>query len=130
MGQKFRSELTISQVGETAKIKYTIVSDGKKTWIYRPDLRQYSQIGTSEFSGNPSAAVIGMFSITFTTLDETKRQELATDILGENNRVVSLENFKEFKVSQQQINSQNFFVYTFADNDGYNNKIAGFVNAI
>jgi outer membrane lipoprotein-sorting protein len=138
VGQKLRSELTIlhlrgsanDRVGKTAKIKYTIVCDGKKVWIYRPDLRQYAQIDDSNFFyGKPSSSiVVGLFSILFTSLDEARRQELAMDILGENNKIVALDNFKGWQVSQQQINSRNLFVYTFDDSEAFNSKITGVIN--
>ncbi len=126
VGRKFRSELTINRVGQTSKIKYTIVSDGAKTWVYRPDTRQYTETTSSEFYGKSSASMIGLFSITFVSLDDEKRQELVTDILGENNRIVSLENFKDLQVRQQQVDKQNLSVYTYSDRDEVG--ISGFIN--
>lgn len=126
VGRKFKSELTVDRVGQTSKIKYTIVSDGAKTWVYRPDTRQYTETSSSEFYSKSSACIIGLFSITFVSLDDEKRQDLVTDILGENNRLISLENFKVLQVSQQQIDKQNLSVYTFSDSDEIG--ISGFVN--
>jgi outer membrane lipoprotein-sorting protein len=137
VGRKFRSELTIDccrrrqavRVGQTSKLKYTIVSDGVKTWIYRPDTRQYVETTSSEFSGKQSAPIIGLFSLTFVSLNDEERQNLITDILGENNKLISLENFKTFQVSQQQIDKQNLSVYAFNDRYADNEVgISGFMN--
>jgi outer membrane lipoprotein-sorting protein len=127
VGKKFRSELTIDRPNQKTKIKYTIVSDGKKVWIYRPDIRQYAEISTDVFYGKSAASIIGLFSITFVSLTETQRQELATDILGENNQVLSMENFKDLQVRQQQIDKQNLSVYTYSDRDN-EVTISGFIN--
>jgi outer membrane lipoprotein-sorting protein len=129
VGEKFRSELTVNRVGKTTEIKYIIVSDGKKTWIYRPDLLQYAQIDTNQFYGNPSTSIIGLSSSIFTSLAESQRQGIITDILGENARIFSLENFKEFQVDlqvgQQQIDGRNLFVYKYED---IQSDISSFVN--
>jgi outer membrane lipoprotein-sorting protein len=127
VGQKFRSELTIDRGGKTAKIKYTIVSDGKKLYIYRPDLSQYVETNVDELYSTPFVSIIGLFSVTFTALDEARRQDLITDILGENNKIVSFETFKDILVRQQQINGKNLSTYTY-DNRGNGLSISGFIN--
>jgi outer membrane lipoprotein-sorting protein len=126
IGRKFRSELTIDRVGQKSKIKYTIVSDGEKVWVYRPDTRQYTETSNSEFYSKPSASIIGLFSITFITLTELQRQELTTDILGEHNRILSLETFKGLQVRQQEIEKQNLSIYTYSDRDS-EVSISGFI---
>jgi outer membrane lipoprotein-sorting protein len=125
LGEKFRSELTINRVGQTSKIKYTIVSDGKKTWIYRPDLRQYAEMSSSDFGREPSAAIIGFSSFIITKITEEQRQKLIIDILGERSQVISLENLKLFQLRQQQIDSRNLSVYASSDNTDV--KISVFV---
>jgi outer membrane lipoprotein-sorting protein len=117
IGRKFHSELTIDRVGQKSKIKYTIVSDGEKVWVYRPDTRQYIETSNSEFYSKPSASIIGLFSITFITLTDVQRQELTADILGEHNRILSLETFKDLQVRQQEIDKQNLSIYTYSDRD-------------
>jgi outer membrane lipoprotein-sorting protein len=116
VGEKFRSELTINRVGQTSKIKYTIVSDGKKAWIYRPDLRQYAEMSSGDFDREPSAVIIGFSSFILTRITEEQRQKLIIDILGERSQVISLENFKPFQLRQQQIDSRNLSVYASSDN--------------
>lgn len=127
VGRKFRSKLTIDRVNQKSKIKYVLVSDGKKVSIYRPDLRQYAETSIEEFYSKSAASIIGLFSITFISLNEVQRQELITDILGENNKILSLENFKSLQVRQQQIDKQNSSVYTYSDRDG-EVSISGFIN--
>jgi outer membrane lipoprotein-sorting protein len=127
VGKKFRSELTIDRVTQKSKIKYTIVSDGKKVWIYRPDIRQYAETSIDDFYSKPSASIIGLFSITFISLGELQRQQLVTDILGEQNQIISLENFKSLQVRQQQIDKQISSVYTYSDRSD-EVSISGFIN--
>jgi outer membrane lipoprotein-sorting protein len=126
VGRKFRAELTINRVGNAASIKYTVVSDGSKIWIYRPDFRQYAQISTGEFNSNP-AFILGLFTLITISPSESQRQDLITDILGENNKiVVPPEKFRELLVGQQKIDGRNLFVYKYGDSDPTN--ISGFVN--
>jgi outer membrane lipoprotein-sorting protein len=127
IGKKFHSELTIDRVTQKSKIKYTIISDGKKVWIYRPDIRQYAETSIDNFYSKPDASIIGLFSITFITLEETQRQELIADILGERNQILSLENFKSLQVRQQQIDKQISSVYTYSDPSD-DVRISGFIN--
>jgi outer membrane lipoprotein-sorting protein len=127
IGRKFRSELTIDRVNQKSKIKYTVISDGKKVWIYRPDIRQYAETSIEEFYSKPAASIIGLFSITFITLNEVERQELITEILGENNKILSLENLKNLQVRQQQIEKEISSVYTYSDGDG-DVSISGFID--
>jgi outer membrane lipoprotein-sorting protein len=117
IGRKFRAELTIDRVGNAAKIKYTIVSDGQKTWIYRPDLRQYAQIDTSDVYGNPSSSIVSLPSIFLASIEEERRQDILTDVVGENNRILSLENLKslEIQIRQQQIDGKNLSIHTIGD---------------
>jgi outer membrane lipoprotein-sorting protein len=127
VGKKFRSELIIDRVNQKTKIKYTIVSNGEKVWIYRPDLRQYAETSIGDFYSKPAASIIGLFSITFISLGEVERQDLITDILGEQNQILSLENFKSLQVRQQQIDKQISSIYTYSDrNDEV--RISGFIN--
>jgi outer membrane lipoprotein-sorting protein len=116
VGQKLRSELTINRVGQTSKTKYIIVSDGNKTWIYRPDLRQYAQID-SNFSNDPSTSIVSLPSIFLAHTEEENRQDVLADVVGEDNRIFSLENLKFLKIQirQQQIDGNNLSSYTIAN---------------
>ncbi len=138
VGQKFRSELTIlhlrgsanDRVGQKSKIKYTIVSDGKKLYIYRQDLSQYIETNVDELYSTPFISIIGLFLVTFTALDEARRQDLITDILGDNGRILSL-SFKPFdrlQVRQQQIDKEILSVHTYSDRDN-GPRISGFINS-
>jgi outer membrane lipoprotein-sorting protein len=126
--RKFRSELNINRVGQTSKTKYTIVCDGDKAWIYRPDVRQYIEIDSHYFGREPSASIVGLSSFLFTSIDEKERQDLIADISGEDSRMVSIENFKLLQLSQQQIDSRNLSLYTYGDRDDNPDvKLSGFV---
>jgi outer membrane lipoprotein-sorting protein len=125
VGRKFRSELTVSQGEQTVKIKYTVVSDGSKVWIYRPDLRQYAQVSSNGFYNSPSCLIASIFSLTTSALADPQRQDLITDILGGNDRILSLETLQELQVYRQRIDGQNLVIYEYGPS--YSN-ISGFVN--
>jgi hypothetical protein len=127
VGRKFRSELTINRVGKTSKTKYTIVSDGKKVWIYRPDLRQYAEIDTDDFGREPSASIVGLSSFLFSSIDEEERRNLITDLLGKPSQMISLENLKLVQLRQQQIDRRDLSMYIYGDDDSLELKITGFV---
>jgi outer membrane lipoprotein-sorting protein len=124
VGYKFRSNITLNKIGEKSKITYTIVSDGNKTWIYRPDRRQYTQISSSDFYENYYVSIIGMSSIVLTSVAESTQQEMIADISSENSKTF-LKQSKEIRVSQQQIDGRNLYVYTYAKDPG---EISGFVH--
>jgi hypothetical protein len=126
VGRKFRSELTINRVGETSKTKYTIVSDGRNAWIYQPNLRQYAEIGTDDFGRDPSAAIVGLSSFLFTSLDEVQRRGLISDVSGGHSQMISLENLKLLQLRQQQIDRRDLSIYTYGDED-IELKIIGFL---
>jgi outer membrane lipoprotein-sorting protein len=127
VGRKFRSELTINRVGQTSKTKYTIVSDSKKVWIYRSDLRQYAEIGIEDFGREPSASIVGLSSFLFSSIDEDERRNLIADILGKPSQMISLENLKLLQLRQQQIHRRDLSMYTYGDDDSLELKIIGFV---
>jgi outer membrane lipoprotein-sorting protein len=127
VGRKFRSELTINKVGETSKTKYTIVSDGKNAWIYQPNLSQYAEISTDDFGRDPSAAIVGLSSYFFSSLDEAERQNLTADLSGKPSQMISLENLQLLQLRQQQIDLRDLFIYTYGD-EHIDLKIIGFLD--
>jgi outer membrane lipoprotein-sorting protein len=135
VGGKFHSELTINRVGEKSIIKYNIISNGTKIWIYRPDLRQYKY--RDFYYSQPLYCTIGLFSGAFSGLSDVQRQELITDILGENGRIIplSVKPLERVQVSQQQIDKEILSVYTDERDDNnringyYKERISGFINS-
>jgi hypothetical protein len=74
---------------------------------------------------------MGLFSGAFSGLSDVQRQEIITDILGENGRILSLslEPFDRLQIRQQQIDKEILSVYTtYSDRDN-EPRISGFINS-
>jgi outer membrane lipoprotein-sorting protein len=114
-GNKFRTELTFAQPGSAPTATYTIVSDGKQVWIYRPDKRKYAQTTFPKFQAESYSFLIGASSIFFLSLSEPDRQEAITALATDRNflAVLPKEQIKDLQGNQRQLNGENMYVYSY-----------------
>jgi outer membrane lipoprotein-sorting protein len=114
-GNKFRTELAFAQPGSAPTATYTIVSNGKQVWIYRPDKRQYSQTTFPKFQAESYSFLIGASSIFFLSLSEPDRQEAIAALATDRNflAVLPKEQIKDLQGSQRQLNGENIYVYSY-----------------
>ncbi len=127
-GDLFRSELTISRSGNPTKNIYTIVSNGRDVWLYRPDKGRYSQLKLSEFKSQFYSPLIGLTSIFFVSMSEKDRQKLITDLASNPNyfKLLTAEEIKNIQGITRQVDGKNLYVYYYS-NPKVNTNFVGFV---
>jgi outer membrane lipoprotein-sorting protein len=125
---EFRSELTFEQPGQQPTAKYTIVSDGRRVWIYRPDRRQYAQTTIAKFQAQPYSYLVGLSSIFFLTITEPVRRDLQASLATSPDVLTSLpENqIKDLRGSRQQVDGRELYTYSY-NNQTENWVFNGFV---
>jgi outer membrane lipoprotein-sorting protein len=128
-GDKFRSELVISPIGSNKKVAYTIVGDGQKVWIYRPDKRQYTQITFTEFKAQFYSLLVGLSSVFFVSMSEAGRQEVITNLAKNNNplQAIPQDKIKDLQGSTRQVDGQNLYAYAY-DNKSEKLNFVAFVD--
>ncbi|MCY7337081.1 MAG: hypothetical protein LH613_12860 [Chamaesiphon sp.] len=114
---EFRSEVTFARPGQPPTATYTIVSDRRRVWIYRPDRRQYSQTTIAKFQAQPYSYLVGISSIFFLTLTEPARRELNTALASSPNFLAGLpeRDIKDLQGSRQQVEGQDLYVYSYTN---------------
>ena len=117
---EFRSIVTFVQPGQPPTATYTIVSDNRRVWIYRPDRRQYSQTTMAKFQAQPYSYLVGISSIFFLTLTEPARREINAALAYSPNFLAALpeRDLKDLQGSKRQVEGQDLYVYS------YTNKLA------
>lgn len=127
-GNKFRTELIFAQPGAKPTATYTIVCDGQKVWIYRPDKRQYAQTTFPEFQAQPYSFLVGAASIFFLSIPEADRQEIITALATDRQFLTMLpkQQIKDLQGGQRQLDGQNSYVYSY-ENKQENWNFNGFI---
>jgi len=78
-GGKFRSEITFKKPDESQGITSLVVSDGKKVWIYRSDLKQYAVTSSTKFEESQEESfLIGISSMLFLSIDAPTRWQISS----------------------------------------------------
>jgi outer membrane lipoprotein-sorting protein len=123
LGNKFQTQLVFAPVGATSKATYTIVSNGRDVWIYRPDRRQYAKTTFDAFRSSSSWLWTGISSSLFLTISAADRQEMLSALGTDRDVIKSLPSsqFKDLIGSERQVDGQNLYNYS------YNFKQEGFV---
>ena len=114
---EFRSEITFAPPGQPPTATYTIVSDRRRVWIYRPDRRQYSQTTVAKFQAQPYSYLVGMSSIFFLTLTEPARREINAALAYSPNFLAALpeRDLKDLQGSKRQVEGQELYVYSYTN---------------
>ena len=112
-GGKFRSQITFTPLGSTAKASYIIVSNGTDVWIHRPDRNVYTKTTVVAFERDQFW--IGISSFMFLRIDENMRQELITSLGTDQDLIVNLNppKPKDLQFTTRQANGMNLSIYSF-----------------
>ena len=112
-GGKFRSQITFTPLGSTAKATYIFVSNGVDVWIHRPDHNEYTKTTVAAFDRD--RFWIGISSFMFLTIDEKMRQELITSLGTDQDLIINLNipNPKNLQWANRQVDGVNLSVYSF-----------------
>ena len=117
-GDKFRSQLTVSKVGNPSKLTYTIVGNGQNVWVYSPAKRQYAKYTFSAFKSEYYSTLIGLSSVLFVSMPEDTRKQMIASFKSASNPLSSIAqaDIKNLQGSNRLVDGQNLYVYS------YNNK--------
>jgi outer membrane lipoprotein-sorting protein len=112
---EFRSELTFAQPGQPPTASYTIVSNGSKVWIYRPDRRQYSQTTAAKFQAQPYSYLVGLSTIFFLSVTEANRRDINAALAVSPSFLTSLpkEQMKDLQGSMRQVDGEELYAYSY-----------------
>ncbi len=123
IGNKFQTQLVFSPVGSKPTTTYTIVSNGRDVWIYRPDRRQYAKTTFEAFRSGSNWLWTGISSSLFLTISATDRQEMLSALGTDRDVIKSIppSQFKDLIGTQRQVDGQNLYSYS------YNFKSEGFI---
>jgi outer membrane lipoprotein-sorting protein len=114
-GDRFRSQLTISKVGNPSKLTYTIVGNGKNVWVYSPAKRQYAKYTFAAFKSEYYSTLIGLSSVFFVSMPESTRQQIVASLKTNSNPLSSipLTDIKNLQGSNRLVDGQNLYVYSY-----------------
>jgi outer membrane lipoprotein-sorting protein len=114
-GDKFRSQLTISKVGNPSKLTYTIVGNGQTVWVYSPAKRQYAKYTFSDFKAEYYSTSIGLSSVFFVSMPEETRKQIIASFKGDSNILSSIPqaDMKNLQGSNRLVDGQNLYVYSY-----------------
>jgi hypothetical protein len=123
IGNKFQTQLVFAPVGSKPKTTYTIVSNGRDVWIYRPDRRQYAKTTFDTFRSGSNWLWTGISSSLFLTISAADRQEMLSALGTDRDVIKSIppSQFKDLIGAERQIDGQNLYSYS------YNFKSEGFI---
>jgi outer membrane lipoprotein-sorting protein len=125
---EFRSELTFAQPGQPPTASYTIVSNGSKVWIYRPDRRQYAQTTLAKFQAQPYSYLVGLSTIFFLSVTEANRRDINAALAVSPSFLTTLpkEQIKDLQGSRRQVEGQELYAYSYenkAENWSFNSFV-------
>jgi outer membrane lipoprotein-sorting protein len=118
---QFHSEITFSQPKPASKSGSTVISDGKKVWMYRPDLKQYAVLSLEKFIDSDDNYWIGMSSLWFLQIPPEFRKPLADGALSDPKlqKEIGLTDDLLFTGSKQTVNGQELYAYEYSDKNGF-----------
>jgi outer membrane lipoprotein-sorting protein len=114
-GDKFRSQLTISKVGNPSKLTYTIVGNGQTVWVYSPAKRQYAKYTFPAFKSEYYSTLIGLSSVFFVSMPEETRKQVIASFKTDSNPLSSIPqtDIKNLQGSNRLVDGQNLYVYAY-----------------
>lgn len=126
---QFRSEIAFTQVGSSEGKRFLIVSNGERVWIYRPDLKQYTDTNYQSFDKSFNSFFIGMSSYLFLKTAPSFNQLTSlgtvsniTEVLGQMLQASNV----PIQGSKRSIQGKDYYVYEYSDpKQGY--TFSGFV---
>ncbi len=114
-GDRFRSELTISEVGNPSPQTYTIVGNGQTVWVYSPAKRQYAKYTFSDFKSEYYSTLIGLSSVFFVSMPEATRKQIVASLQNDGDPLSSIPqaDLKDLQGSNRSIDGLDLYVYSY-----------------
>lgn len=110
-GGRFNSQITFGRPQST-QIVYSIISNGKKVWIYRPDQRIYKETTLDKFENEKY--LIGISSVIFSMISEKDRIRLTKNYDDNQNQLISaIANNPVFQGAETQVDGKLLYIFSF-----------------
>lgn len=116
----FRAEITFpSDTGK--EVKSIVISDGKRVWMYRPDLKQYAVTPFEKFDDLDDYYWIGMSSYWYSSVTPDVRELFTNGSLTDPQvlKELSMTGTSPLKGSSQILNGRSLYSYAFTDKEGF-----------
>ncbi len=111
-GGKFNSEITFARP-KADSIKYSVISNGKKVWIYRPDKKIYRETTLSKF--NSDQYLVGMSAALFSMISERDRRKLIENYDASDsyiNTIIKAPQMRDVKGEQIRVDGKNSYAFS------------------
>jgi outer membrane lipoprotein-sorting protein len=111
-GGKFNSEITFARP-KADSIKYLVISNGKKVWIYRPDKQIYRETTLPKF--NRDKYLVGMSAALFSMISERDRRKLIENYDARDsyiNTIIKAPQMRDVKGEQIRVDGKNFYAFS------------------
>ena len=117
---QFRAEITFpSDTGK--EVKSIVISDGKRVWMYRPDLKQYAVTPFEKFDDLNDYYWIGMSSYWYSSVTPDVRELFTNGSLTDPQvlKELGMTGTSPLKGSSQTLNGRSLYSYEFTDKEGF-----------
>ena len=117
---QFRAEITFpSDTGK--EVKSIVISDGKRVWMYRPDLKQYAVTPFEKFDDLDDYYWIGMSSYWYSSVTPDVRELFTNGSLTDPQvlKELGMTGTSPLKGSSQTLNGRSLYSYEFTDKEGF-----------
>ena len=113
---KFRTEISFAKPGAPIQVKTLIVSDGKRVWAYRADLKQYAVFSFKAFDELEDSYWIGFTTTMFSQTPTEAKTIVANGALSDADLMqkIGLE-LGALNGAPRTVDNQNFYVYEYKD---------------
>jgi len=119
---QFRAEITFPSDTGT-EVKSIVISDGKRVWMYRSDLKQYAVTPVEKFDDLDDYYWIGMSSYWYSVVTPDVRTLLASGTLADPQVLKELgmtdTSTSPLKGSSQTLDGRSLYSYEFTDKEGF-----------
>lgn len=117
---QFRAEIAFpSDSGK--EVKSIVISDGKRVWMYRPDLKQYAVTSFAKFDDLDDYFWIGMSSYWYLRVPVDVRKPIASGALADPQvlKELGMTETSPLKGSSQILDGRSLYSYEFTDKEGF-----------
>jgi hypothetical protein len=110
--KQFRSEISFPGNNGTPVRRYTVISNGKEVWTYRPDARQYAVSSYAEFDGSDNSFLIGLLPSLYLSLFPSVQESIASGSFDYKDVLAELEvDSAGVKWKKQNLEGKEYYVY-------------------
>lgn len=117
---KFRAEITFpTDAGKTVTSR--VISDGKRIWLYRPDLQQYAITSVEKFDDLNDYYWVGISSYWYSTVTPDVRKLFASGTLADPQvlKELGITDTLPLKGASQTLDGRSLYRYEFTDKEGF-----------